>query len=156
MLSIFIWTKYVAVLDVYAHYQWVKTIILHQQHLFCCSYAAMMTMTISKGFDCVQIPFAMKMANGQNVGSHYCGNNMGLAAGNMICCEIKDTNANSCSNNALYSHVATRTPFQLNFRSDKWETAPEAAIGGQNANNGFMLQYTMDAINCNVASMVMG
>jgi hypothetical protein len=53
----------------------------------------------------------------------------------------------------LFFHTATRDPFLLHFRSDKWETAPEAQIGGQNANNGFRLVYTMDGMVCNPAGI---
>ena len=47
---------------------------------------------------------------------------------------------------------AGRCPFALNFRSDQWEVAMEAALG-PTGNGGFELVYFMDAISCNFASL---
>ncbi len=59
-----------------------------------------------------------------------------------------------------FTFSGNRSPFQLNFRSDKWETAPEVAINnaitGQTRNNGFMLVYFMDAQFCNSAAIAPG
>ncbi len=58
--------------------------------------------------------------------------------------------------------TAVRTPFELHFRSDKWETAPEVklvAAGGAGVlngalrNKGFMLTYFMDNKGCNPAGI---
>ncbi len=60
--------------------------------------------------------------------------------------------------------VANRTPFQITFRSDRYEPIQEVtaiAAAGANPgttaagnNGGFELGYFMDAIGCNSAALV--
>lgn len=97
----------------------------------CCDYGAPSADTM-KGFDCVLIPEALT-PNGAGRNSVNCGNNMGLFGGT------------TCS---------ARTPFQISFRSDRWEPVPEAKTGGVNANRGFQLVYIMDSTNCESAGVI--
>ncbi len=57
----------------------------------------------------------------------------------------------------IFSSSAVRTPFELQFRTDKYEVFPEIMTAmGPMRNKGFQLMYTMDAIACNPASVMLG
>ncbi len=102
----------------------------------CCSYGQQATRTSARGFDCVHIPGAVSNgASPQPVGSNICGNNSGLRAGNQ-------PNGSVCS---------ARAPFNINFRSDRFEVVMETALG-QAGNKGFLLQYAMDSTGCTASA----
>ena len=84
------------------------------------------------GYDCAIIPGAsLEVPVAGRIGSELCGRNQGfgIATGTT-------TQQTVCS---------TRTPFQVRFVSDSFDTAAESSVG---PNLGFQLTYTQSSDNC--------
>ena len=119
----------------------------------CCGYGA--DGMISIGYDCVQIPGALKAAMTSMMGpSQICGRAKGglVSVSGMtavtICCELSlFVLINLTLLYFIYvpiSFPAKKQPFSIRFLTDQWEFLPESA----KVNSGFRLTYIQNAQNC--------
>ena len=108
----------------------------------CCGYTS-----TAGGYDCVQIPGALKSVL-NSMGSYsfvsnsrFCGRDAGLVStdANTVKFATMDITKTICS---------TRTPFLIRFLSDGYEYADGAALEAMKTNAGFKLTYTQDATDC--------
>lgn len=103
----------------------------------CCNYGKS-GKKFDKGYDCVEIPGAVKGADttvGVPGGERFCGRSKGL----QTAAAAGATPATVCS---------FETPFQINFISDTYESAIEAMRGPGMADTGFQLTYIQTSTGC--------
>lgn len=109
----------------------------HNMASACCNYGGD-GMEIAIGYDCVEIPGAVKGMTTTMAalgGSRYCGRSKGLQTAKVT--------------GAIAATVCSfETPFKISFFSDSYENAIEALKGPGMADTGFQLTYIQTSTGC--------